>query len=186
MTTLLQANMKKRSWIITTVLAAVALAYAFLVFLPGQKAIGKLRLELQEKQQFIAQSQMVAASVEDTKKRLDDTRQFAKDWQESAPGESELSLLFGQIADAAKQSSVRTVRFDPQPVKKMDTIWKISVALGVEGSFSQVMELFRRIETLPVTIWVEDVQMEATEKDTKDVRCELNLVIFADNPDNSG
>jgi len=38
---------------------------------------------------------------------------------------------------------------------------------------------------LPVSMWIDDLQIQKREKAGASVECELVLVVFADNPDNS-
>ena len=46
--------LEKHSWVLTATLSAVALLYAFLLFLPTQSDICELRVERNQKQAFIA------------------------------------------------------------------------------------------------------------------------------------
>jgi hypothetical protein len=51
--------------------------------------------------------------------------------------------------------------------------------------FSQVYDFLRDIEGLPTTIRVNYVKMEKTKANTKDVQCELTLVMFSVNSKSS-
>jgi len=185
MTANLATNLKKRSWIITSILAVAALAYVFLLFLPGQKAVEKLREELRDKQDFVAQAALLAPVTSDVEQKLETTKKFNEDWLATAPTETKLAGLYGRISAAAAASGTTTVRFDPQPAIKMDALTKIPLVLGSEGSFDQVFDLLQRLETLPETVWMEDLRLEPGGEDGKQLQCEVILAIFAANEDNS-
>jgi Tfp pilus assembly protein PilO len=176
-------NLNRKSWIVTSVLAGGALAYAFLVFLPGQRAIGKLRDELRTKRDYITQTAMLGPVAKDIEGKVQRTKDFAETWRSTAPNGEKLASLYGDITACASTAGTTTIRFDPQPVEELGTLLKIPVALGIEGKFEQIFDLLGQIEQLPASIWMENLQIEPNGKDSENMRCEVSLVIFAANPD---
>jgi hypothetical protein len=57
--------------------------------------------------------------------------------------------------------------------------------MGFVGSFAEICRFLYQLETMPQTLWLEDVQIEKCAKNTGDVQCEIILEIFADNIENS-
>ena len=54
---------KPKTWLITGLLSGLALAYLFFIFLPGQRSLGELRAQVQERHQQITQAQSLARTV---------------------------------------------------------------------------------------------------------------------------
>src|SRR5208337_1223691 len=101
------------------------------------------------------------------------------------PTKRAIPALYGKINALAKDAGLDIARFDPQPFVVHEKIEEIPITVGCSGRFAQVFDFIRAIEMLPVTVWVESIRLEKTDKDAKDVRCELNLVVFSDNPRSS-
>ena len=179
----MSTNTNGRSWIVTLLLAASALGYVFFLFLPGQKAIADLRGQLRTKQDLVTQMSSVAQQMQHMEKQLSHARQYTGVWEATAPGQVELSSLFSAITTHTKQAGTKTIRFDPQSAVKMDTVRKIPVVLESEGSFGQIFDLLNRLENLRPTIWIDDLLLEGDGENGENTKCELTMVIFADNPD---
>jgi Tfp pilus assembly protein PilO len=164
-------------------LAAASVAYVVFVFLPGQRAIAQLRRQVQEKQQFIARTQSLPAAIQQAADDLQAANDYAAAWRASAPSEARLAATLGQITQRAQQTSLLVQRFDPQPVARLDAVWQAPVAVAMEGSFLQVFEFLRAIEELPASVWIASLRLENSGRDDGRARCELTLVVFADNSD---
>ena len=85
----------------------------------------------------------------------------------------------------AKAAGTTTSRFDPQRLVRHETICEIPLAIGCTGSFAQICGFLRGLEGLPATIWVEDLEIQQASETGKDVHCELNLVVFSSNSEDS-
>jgi Tfp pilus assembly protein PilO len=174
-------NSNSRSLIVTAILGAAAVAYVFFVFMPGQRHVGELRAQLQEKQQFIMQSASVTSAIQQSENELTDVREFAKQWREASPSEAKLAKLFGELTELAGESGVTILHIDPQLAVKLETLRQIPVAIGVEGEFSQIFAFLRRVEGLPGTVWLPSLKLEQERKDSETFRSEISLTVFTDN-----
>lgn len=172
---------KSRSMIATVLAAVASIAYVFFVFLPGQKAIGELRRELTEKQQYIIDADRLSQAIEQVEHDFDAGRQFTTQWKEAAPSESELAAMLGRITEETRASGSTIVRLDRRPISRLETIWYVPVVLECRGSFAEVFELVRRVESLPQDVWITDLHLERGSEDAEAVHAELVLTIFADN-----
>lgn len=173
------------NWAITVPLAALAIAYIFLFFLPSRKAVGKLRADLDVKREFITQAGSLAATLETTKAELKKTLKYDAAWEEKAPSPDEFFNLFGRINALAKESGVVTTRFDPEPAIEYNTLRKTPIVVGFTGSFTRIFGFLRTIEALAPEVWVEELHLGKLDDTGANMMCTLTLGVFTDNPDNS-
>jgi len=173
------------SWIVTVPLAAAAVAYLVVVFLPGRRAIATLQEEVTNKQEYVVQAAGVAKGLATTQQDLEKTFAYTANWKKHAPAEGERATLYGKIHELAKAAGTLTTRFDPKPVNSRSRIRDYPLTMGCAGTFAQIHELLRSLETLPVEIWVDTVLIKKGSEHGDSVVCEVNLVVFTDNPENS-
>ncbi|MEN6404967.1 MAG: type 4a pilus biogenesis protein PilO [Thermoguttaceae bacterium] len=173
--------MRQSNWIVTLSLAAVAVAYLALVWLPGRKSLEQLRQTVESKRAVISQSTGLSDALLRTHGELDETEAVVRRWEKTAPGKKDSPALYGTLHALAKNSRLSVTRFDPQPIVPHEKIQEIPIVMACSGSFSQIYEFLRRLEQQPQTIWVENLRMDQKVKNTKDIQCELSLVVFSDN-----
>ncbi len=178
-------KLARSRWILVGLAVAVAGAYFYFLFLPGQRTLASLHEELNATEQFIAQVGAFGPAFQSTQQQLDKTRQYVDQWQQTAPTEDGLSGVFGRINRLAKESGITTTRLEPQPAIPYDSVRCLPVAVTCVGSFGQTCRFLQALEGLEETIWVESLQMQRAGEDSEDVECELNLAIFADNSGDS-
>jgi len=178
-------RIRQGSWIVTLSLIAAAVAYLLVIFLPGRRVIGELRSQVSQKQDYLAQNIGLAKGLMAAQQELEKTRAYNTAWNERAPAEGELSIFYGKINELAKAAGTVTTRFDPKPVQVHEQTREIPVTMGCTGTFAQIFELLRSLENLPPTIWLDTVQFKKNKEVGNTVAGEINLVVFANNPDNS-
>ena len=174
-----------KSWIVTATLAGGALGYVFLVFLPGQHAIARLREELTAKQTFIIETDKITKSIVDAEKKLEDVDTYIKNWQEQSPAEADLAEWFGSVHQHVDESGVTVRRFEPEKIERLDDVWKMPLVVGVSGSFAQVAQMLARLEGMKGTVWLDEVTITPTKEGAKKLQVELTLALFADNQEDS-
>jgi len=165
--------------LITAALGVAVLAYAFFVFLPTQNSIRELHAELQQKQTEILQAETLLDTTVQTERDLSQTREFTSHWCDKAPRAKKLTGIFAQVTLQARKSGVKTVRFDPQPPRRYETIEKLPLEMEVQGPFERVFDFVRRLETLEAPIWVEEMSLEPKSEASEDLQCELKMAVFA-------
>lgn len=171
--------------LITLVLGAAALAYTFLLFIPGQKSIRKLQAELREKQDFITQAAVLGTTIFETQQRVDEADKFAERWRGAAPDPTRMASVFAQVTSGAQLAGLKTLQFDPAAAHRLQTLQKLPVHMGVEGEFAEAFEFVRKLEELETPLWVEELHMEAVSENREDLQCELKMVVFAAHAGNS-
>jgi Tfp pilus assembly protein PilO len=175
-----------RQWM-TVVLAVGAVgAYVYFAHLPGEARLKALRAELAAADDSIQQAEMLDSAIEATRKQADTTRQYVEKWEDSAPSEDDLSELFGRISQLIEQSGPTTTLFEPQEAVLYDTVFRLPVEVASTGSFAEVCRLLHGLEHQEETFWISKLRMVQNGEDSKDMKCEITLDIFADNPDGSG
>jgi len=172
-----------RTWLITAVLAALALAYVWFLFLPGQRAIAELRAQVHERRQQIMQAQNLLATVAQTRARLEATREVGRQWRAEAPRRAEVITHFASLTQQAAAAGVAIERFDPLPPNELNVIAQQNVTLQFCASFAALFDLLRRLEELPGTIWVRNLRLQTGSDHEPQLRGELTLTIFVDRTD---
>lgn len=176
---------KPKTWLITALLAAFAIAYVVFIFLPMQRAISELSAEFQEKRQQVVHAQSLAGPIVQARQRLVETRNVCVSWREGAPNPSELAQHFASLSQQAQEAGVTIERFDPQLAAEMQVLSQHNVTLQFRGEFAQVFDFLARLEKLPGAAWFRDVRLTTSDSTGQTVQGELTLTIFVDRADYS-
>lgn len=174
------ASSQRITLIITAALGLLTLAYAFFVFLPGQKRIAEKRQILAQRQDYIVQSVETERAVTETRLKLKQAQAYVAKWQSAAPEDNDVGALFGTLNRFARQTHVKVTRFEPQQSQPMETIGQVRIAVGLEGSFSQIHDLFRQLESLESPVWVEEMSIQEVQGGRGATACEVTLAVFTD------
>jgi Tfp pilus assembly protein PilO len=169
-----------RSWLITALLASLAVAHVTFVFVPAQADISKLRGRLNERRQHILQAQGLALPVEQMAKHVTKTRQVSDQWRSAAPSLNELSETFAELTSQAKAAGVSLERLDPQAPTEMKVLSQHAVTVQFRGGFAELFDFLGRVEKLPGTVWITNVRVSGGESAAATLQGELNLTIFVD------
>jgi len=169
-----------RSWLITALLASLAVAYVAFVFVPAQGKIGTLRGQLNERRQHILQAQGLVMPVAHAAGQLAKTRQVSDQWRSAAPSHAELSANFAQLTSEAKAAGVVIERLDPQPPAELKVLSQHAVNVQFHGEFAAAFDFLRRIEQLPATVWISNLRLAGDDSSSGTLHGELNLTIFVD------
>jgi Tfp pilus assembly protein PilO len=172
-----------KTWLITGLLAAGAIAYVVFVFLPLQRAIGGLRGQVQERRQQIMQAQSLAGTVAQSRLRLASAREVAAQWRADAPKRAQLITHFASLTKQADEAGVAIDRLDPLPAVELNLIAQQNVTMQFHAPFPAVFDLLARLEALPGTLWVRDLRLTANSETDNTLRGELTLTIFVDRTD---
>jgi Tfp pilus assembly protein PilO len=171
---------KPKTWIITALLAAIAVAYAMFVFVPCQRSIALLQSQVQERQQQILHAQSLARPLIQARQRLAETREVSRQWRDEAPRHTELISHLASITRQAEAAGIAIERLDPLPAVELKVVAEQNVTLQFHGHFEQTFDLLRRLESLPGTLWVRDLRLTAPNETTNETHGELTLTIFVD------
>jgi Tfp pilus assembly protein PilO len=169
-----------RSWLITALLASLAVAYVTFVFVPAQAKISKLRGGLNERRQHILQAQGLVLPVEQMAKQVVKTRQISDQWRAAAPSHAELAETFAQLTAEAKTAGVSLERLDPRPPEEMQVLSQHAVTVQFRGQFAQVFDFLGRVEQLPGSVWTTHLRLAGSESSPATLQGELTLTIFVD------
>jgi Tfp pilus assembly protein PilO len=181
----MNSTFRQSSWIVTPCLGAIALAYLTFVWMPSRRAIKQWREDVESKQQVVARAAGLSASLTALEQELDKTQAFVAEWEKAAPGKRDIPALYGRINAMAKEAGLTIKRFDPQAFRLYEKLQEMPISVVGSATFGQVFEFLRLVEGLPVTVWVESMRLEKTAQNGKDVQCELNLAVFANNQQSS-
>ncbi|MCI0358695.1 MAG: type 4a pilus biogenesis protein PilO [Planctomycetaceae bacterium] len=174
-----------RSWLITALLASLAVAYVSFVFVPAQAEITTLRGRLNERRQHILQASGLVLPVEQAVQHLAKTKQISANWHAAAPNPAQLSQCFASLSAEAKAAGVAIERFDPKDSTEMQVLAQQVVTVHFQGAFAQVFDFVRRLEQLPATIWIGELRLNNDQPGGLSLRGELNVTIFVDRADSA-
>ena len=181
----MKTNLKRSDWIITVPLTAAAVAYVMLVFLPGRRANDELKDQIALKQQTIGQIPGLVNALEASGEELAMTKTYNTAWEQRAPARGEISMLHAKIRELAESAGTVITRFDPERSQTHGVLREIPLSVGCTGTFARIFEFLRGLEGMPEEIWINNLNLERVDMARGAVDCELSLVIFADNPENS-
>jgi len=185
----------RKSLAATAVLATVALAYVFFVFLPKQEEIAEMRRELDRQQEFLLRVDRLRYSIKTADEELTLATNYSQQWQSRSPSKTDFNE---KLARAADESGVTITKFEPQPVEKMAHICQLPINLSSEGTFVEMLQFLSEIESFETTIWLESLAIErlavrpsssdrrnaeeASERQNGEtyVRCQMTMKVFAD------
>ncbi len=172
-----------KTWLITGLLAAGAVAYVVFIFLPSQTTINALRSQIQERHQQIMQAQSMTGTLAQARLRLAGAHDVSKHWRSQAPKQSQLITHFASVTQHAEAAGVAIDRLDPLPAVELNLIAQQNVTMQFHAPFAAVFELLHRLESLPGTMWVRDLRLQAGNGNDSMLRGELTLTIFVDRAD---
>jgi len=167
-------------------LVATAVGYWCLLYRPGQQQIAEIRRELGEKREAVSNIGTVTAAVLTAQKEIERTASYNDAWERDAPSLAELSTLFGKISALSQSNQANTVQFDPDPAVRHEKLSEVPLRITLSGSFSHIAHFLYELERLTASIWVESLRLDMSAKDGKSVNGSVDLVIFADNSEDSG
>ena len=171
----------RRGWVVALALIAIAVAYVSLVFLPGKRSIDELRSQIEVKRQFVAQGSGLATMLQFQRGELQRAKEYAAQWKKKSPPVETRSAMEGKVHALAEAAGVITTRFDPEPIVPHDSISRIPVSIGCNGTFAQVGAFLHSLESLPLLIWVTSIDIEKIDATEGFVSCTVSVVLFADN-----
>jgi Tfp pilus assembly protein PilO len=177
-----KARMPK-TWLVTGSLASAAVGYVLFIFLPLQYSINRLQQQVQERRQQIMQAQSLITTVGQARVRLTAAQQVAQHWRADAPRQSQLITHYASLTQKAGEAGVAIDRLDPLPAVELNLIAQQNVTMQFHGAFAAVFDLVHRLESLPGTVWVRDLRLQAASDSDNTLRGELTLTIFVDRAD---
>jgi Tfp pilus assembly protein PilO len=172
-------KIKNSNLIVILPMIGIGVAYLLLLCLPNYRAMHKQRDLIQLQQKFIVQSDSLTGEISEIKARVKRTEKFCQDWETKAPGDADVSQVHREINDCVSQAGATVTGFDPQPIVPMNTMDRVSLTLRAAGTFAQVNAMLAKLETMPETVWLENLRLKAAGKDAEKMDCEVTLVVFA-------
>jgi Tfp pilus assembly protein PilO len=175
--------MTRSSWIAACVMIAGAVLFITCLFLPKMRSISETQAQLETKLSFILDSQKLRRATELDRCELESALAYNANQGKQILTQNDLPILYGQISQITKLHDAATPKFEPRPPLYYESFHKISIGLGVTGSFSAIHHLVRDLEGLPARIWIDEMQIRGPRENGKPIQCDMTLVVFIDNPE---
>jgi Tfp pilus assembly protein PilO len=163
--------------------AASALAYTALFYLPGMRAVSRSLDELDSKLTYVLAAQKSARASEQVELELNEVLTYIERYDDQMMAPNDLPTLFRSISQVAKTHGTVTTRFEPHPPVAYQSFEKAPLSLSVQGELAALHGVLRDLEGLPMRIWVDDLKIKGSRESGKPAECEVHLVVFIDHPE---
>src|SRR4051794_24503421 len=111
---------RPKSWLMTGLMGAAAVAYVVFVFLPLRRSIDGVRQQIQERRQEIIEAHSLTTTLVQSKLQLAATRTVSNDWRSQAPRQAQLISHFASLTQQAHEAGVAIDRLDPLPATELN------------------------------------------------------------------
>jgi len=172
-----------KSWLITGLMGAAAVAYVVFVFLPLQRSIDNVRRQINQRREEIVQSQTLTSSLAQSKLQLAAARDVSRAWRSHAPRQTQLIAHAASLTQQAGEAGVAIDRLDPLPPSELNLLARQTVTMQFHAPFAAVFDFVRRLEMLPGSLSIRELRLQASDDSNATLRGELTLTIFADRAD---
>ncbi len=179
------SNRSLPSWLVTGVVATMAVLYTLLVFLPTQRKTAALKSKKYELMQYVANRLKTHEKIEQARQRQAQVEQVSLAWQKNAPDVGEVGRVLSSITLHARKAGVTLQKFDPEPQVPLQTVVQQPITVALEGDFEEIFDFLHRLETLPHRVWISNFTLSPSSEDAQTLRAEMTLTIFADLAENS-
>jgi Tfp pilus assembly protein PilO len=178
-------NRSLPSWLVTGVVATMAVLYTLFVFLPTQRKTATLKSKKYELMQYVANRLKTNEKIDQARLRQAQVEQVSVAWRQNTPDVGEVGRVLSNINVHARKSGVTLQKFDPEPQVHLQTIAQQPIAVALEGDFEEIFDFLHRLETLPHRVWISNLTLSPSSEDGQTLRAEMTLTIFADLDENS-
>lgn len=171
---------RRSSWFVTLPVAAAALGFLWLVFIPTAKAIRADRQEITAKQQVVLRRDMLQASIQNVQNDLKAAHDFITQSRADCPSHDRLAGVFGMMTELARKHRLTTLQFEPQHETALETLHIAPVRMIVTGSYNDFCRLLASLERLPIPMWIAQARIEPNRETAESIEAELVFEVFAD------
>jgi Tfp pilus assembly protein PilO len=172
-----------KSWLMTGLMGASAVAYVVFVFLPLQRSIDNVQRQIQDRREQILQAQSLASALAQSRLQLSAAREVSRAWRSQAPRQTQLITHSASLTQQASEAGIAIDRLDPLPPSELNLLARQTVTMQFHAPFPAVFDFVRRLEMLPGSIWIRELRLHASDDSNATLRAELTLTIFADRSD---
>jgi len=174
------------SWIVTLPLAGLGVAYVLMVYLPAERADEELQKQLTERHEYLDQAKSVTRALIEARQELGRIETYQAQWHRTAPRRRNVASLNGRIHMLAKQAGATITRFAPGDAIEHSHLVELPISIGCRGGFVEMFDFLRRMESLPMEVWVKQIRFDNSQRRGQDVPCEMRVVVFTDREEISG
>ncbi len=178
-------EMDRGTWGAIALVTATAVVYLTFWFVPQMRAIANSHAELESKLEYVMGAHKSALAADRVEQELREVRAYIEQHDDQLLAEDGMPSLFRQVSHMCKSHEVMTTRFEPLAPVSYHSLERASLSLGVRGPFQSVQRVLHELESLPERVWVDSIKMSRTQEAGDSVQCELRLVVFVDNPENT-
>lgn len=147
----------KRALLAAVIVAVVAGAFAWLVYLPQSREINKIELDLAAKQKELNVLKAKAAQIEQFKQEMADAEDKFKIAMAKLPEKNEIPALLSGISRHGHEAGMEFLLFEPKGEVYKDFYAEIPVLIKVIGNYHQVGRFFEMVAGLPRIVNIRDI-----------------------------
>lgn len=171
-------------WLIGILIGALAL-YGYFALWPQYKEVRRRQAYLSQLEAKLKEQWDVVGAIHQTQKELERINTYLQNWERHSPNPKELAPFFAQIAQIANLACVTPTRFSPGKRIPHDRVAKIPLTIECRGTFAQIYKFLYLLEYLPQILWIEHLTIERPSQESPSLQCQISLVVFTDNLENS-
>ncbi len=176
-------NKQPPKWAITALVAGISGVFCWFVILPMQQAIGDLHNRLEEQRAFVLEGERLRTELVSKERELDRTRKFTEGWSQRSPDQGAISSTLGNITSLAKHNQLAILRFEPNDVEQLESLYRSTTELKVEGELQQIRAFLYDVESISATVWAANISLRKASSTSDAIECDIRLTLFADNHD---
>ncbi|MCK5915646.1 MAG: type 4a pilus biogenesis protein PilO [Deltaproteobacteria bacterium] len=139
----------KRALILFFVLALIAGAFAYFIYMPKLKDVQKLERKLKQAQIKLHQTQQIANQLPEFEAEVKKLNIAVKKALNKLPDSKEIPSLLLKITKLGKDSKLTFNLFQPLGNRNRDFYAEVPIDIEVQGSYHAVGKFFNQICTMP-------------------------------------
>lgn len=145
-------------------LGAVAVAYAFFIFRPGQIELGRQMAEVERLRLETLQGSREADGLLRLEDEIAVAQTFLTKCEEGASTERRRGELLSGLSRAAEESGLALRSMQPEEGTRYETFRTDSVRLEATGRYGSFVSFLAKVQKLPFAIQVQECRLTAAEQ----------------------
>jgi type IV pilus assembly protein PilO len=141
------------------IVAVIAGAYFYWLYLPKSAELAKARKALVELEVKVAESRKTAAELPKFKAEVQELNARLIVALAQLPDAKDIPDLLAQVTRVAQDSGLEVLSFKPGAEARQGLYASIPVEMKASGTFHQLMVFFDRVSRLPRIVTVADIQL---------------------------
>jgi len=142
-------------------------AFVYFSYLPKLKEIGTLKVKYKELDTKLQKAKRNAKQLNSYRTQMKEREAKFKIAMRALPEKKEVPTLLDSISQAARDSGLDIVTFQPKPEVRKEFYAEVPISIKVSGNYHSVAVFFDMIAGLPRIVNVRDISMTPDQNAVK-------------------